>query len=628
MPAPEPEGQVEGAGEDHEDQDYFEVLEVLAMHSARTDLSQPPPPPEVLGVPSPRGLPTPITNNNINDNNNINNYNNYNSNNNNDNSNISSEVPDATETLQSDNNNNSNDNNNNNNNNNNNSNNNGDNKNNDEWQLLLEQLTKLNKNVEAFSSAFSRSQQASSASAPGMSSIMAAYLDNAIDYADKRPVVEVTVEILDLVDINMAAGQFHASFRVILDWEEPEFIEGIHYCQDVRSDKFIISNWLKEDLNAFNPRIVIANSVDLPGEEDPEHLIEPVIHRLVSRRSGDSVWMSKEYAFSGWLRCNDMDGRMYPFDMHKLPIEVVALPMPGVTTVGGKREVRLADPVLRRMEAAEKAGYLKRQGPARTSTSKAHQGRVLRADRFGDIPDEFQAHSWCMTIAPSDQGADLESLPLKAVVGEMQVCAFGGSDSGYSEYLLHIIVVRNWQSHLFEFCIQQLLTCVSLCSIWVPFNSDTIANRLSISLAIILAIVFFATEKPATIAGLHYSTIHDSFEQRMIFASTLISMENVMIWVQCYGMDRSGLPNYYLFSFNVFGIELCEEGFLMASKCDCIFCVFVIAWMIVSFLDMVIMAQLQQLRLLTNAVGELNSFYKDHDDDEEGPESRSSLLPS
>jgi len=443
--------------------------------------------------------------------------------------------------------------------------------------------------------------------------MMSAYLDNAIDYADRRPSVEVTIVILEFQNLDVASGLFDASFNVILDWEEMEFIEGIHYCQDVRSDQFVLSNWLKNDKNAFNPRIVIPNLVEARGfQEDPDNPIEPTIHRLVARNSGrDSVWLSKEYAFTGTLKARGIDARNYPFDIHQLPIEVKALPMPGMTTMGGERQVSLVDPFLRRMEAFEQSKNLKKVSP------------ILRYDKFAHPPTSIKAHHWEMLLEASEvtSGQSKESqMPLKTVVGELQVIGYGGCDNNVDEYRLDIVVSRNWWAHFFDIAIQILLTVVSLCSVWVPFNTDTIANRLSISLAIILSIVFFVTERPAAIADVSYSTAHDKFEHVMMLASTLISFENVMIWLQCYGMDRTGVPDYFLYEISIFGMDMCSEGFLRSSLFDSLFFVIIVGWISMYFVQMVVKGGVYQLRVLASAMNDLNSYYPEVESAEEDEE--------
>eukprot|EP00930_Biecheleria_cincta_P039447 TRINITY_DN27125_c0_g2_i1.p1 TRINITY_DN27125_c0_g2~~TRINITY_DN27125_c0_g2_i1.p1 ORF type:complete len:1165 (+),score=238.51 TRINITY_DN27125_c0_g2_i1:83-3496(+) len=480
-----------------------------------------------------------------------------------------------------------------------------------EWEPVVDQLKRLNKNVEALSTAWKRSQQGTSMPQSAMGGMMSAYLENAIDYADKRPKVEVTIVVQDVTSVDLATGLFEASFKVILDWQEREFLEGIHYCQDVRSDQFVLSNWLKEDKNAFNPMIVINNMVDLlkGTEEDAENPIEPIIHRLVSNNASvDSVWLTKEYEFTGTLKAST-DGRLYPFDIHRLPIEIKSVPMPGLTTLGGERTIELVDPRLRRMEAFEKS-------------TKKKKHAVFRAERFTQVPDIFFAHHWEMRIEASEISQksedEDEELPLKLNVGELEVLAFGGCDNKSDEYLLVMVLARNWKARLFDFCIQILLTLVSLFSIYVPFNADTVANRLSISLAIILTIVFFATEKPAVIADLSYSTSHDSFEQNMILASTLISIENVFGWVWCYGTNREGLPDYYMHTVMFLGADICTETFLRASRLDTIFFFFILIYMLGQFELMILKAQTKRLRFLAKTLEELNSYYSeeaggDHD---------------
>lgn len=457
-----------------------------------------------------------------------------------------------------------------------------------------------------------------------------AYLDSAIDYTDKRPPVEVTVEILDVTEISVTKLSFDASFKVTLDWEEPDFIEGIHYSQDMRSGGFVLSKWLLEDPNSFNPRITIANGVNLKGEEtsdqDERSSIDPKVRRLVTRSSGnESVWLTKEYSFEGTLLCQHVDAHMFPFDMQRLPIKIKSLPQAGLTTLGTERQVRLVNPRLRPAEEA----WLRHQAATRSGRVKAAAG--VRRPRGGtsfcvddnwEKIDNKQAHVWSMhweelstddPAAAAGEGA--EEAGQKVQVGEMQVCAFGGSNPQYDEYIFEIVVVRVWMAYWFDFYIQILLLVVSLCSVWVPFNDDTIANRLSISLTVVLSIVFFATVKPAAIGELTYVTWHDRFEHITVFIATLIALENVWVYLECWGMDRDGIPDFVLGTGMILGESLCEEGFMRTSSLDGLFWIVVVVSILLIFLWIMVSAQVYQLRYLARVMDDLNRF----DATEDGP---------
>jgi len=466
-----------------------------------------------------------------------------------------------------------------------------------DMSAVASQLARLNRNVEALASTM-RAQQVAQV-APPISDMHRAYLEHAIDYTDRRPEVQVTVEIEELVDFDLVGQQFTASFRLMLDWEEPGFVEGVHYHQDLTVNHFVISNWLLDDKNSFNPRITIANAVDFNCEEDPERPVEPKIHRLVTRsKGGESVWLTKEYQFSGALRCQHVDGAPFPFDVQRLPIQVKSVPMPGLTSLGAERKVRLVQPKLRRAEEKEKK-----------TKKKKDKNAVLRIDNYiGDL-DDLQAHHWKHKKSSSyaaGQAAGYEENNL--VVGELRVCAFGGSDPKTDEYHVEMVLVRDWTSYLFDFVMQMTLVIVELTSAWVPFNTDSISNKLSISLTIILAMVLL--EKPAAIQDLTVSTVWERFNMNLVALSVVICVGNVFVWVQCWGMDRGGMRSDLMGAKDSWLPDsLCEEDMnLRASRFDSIFMLLIFAVILVLFIHMVLHASLFQLRSLINIKDELNAM--------------------
>lgn len=472
------------------------------------------------------------------------------------------------------------------------------------WGAVIKELSSLSKNIKALASTW-QAKQATSAAA--LSGIERSYLEHAIDYSDTRPTVEVSIEILDVTSVVMHKQTFEAVFKVILDWEEPDFIEGIHYCQDMRSGGFVLSNCLLQDQNSFNPKIEIANGVDviIVGQENEEDRTEPKIHRLVGRnKSGLSVWLTKEYVFEGTLKGHNIEAKWFPFDLHRLPIEVRSVPMPGVTTLGKPRKVRLTDPVLRRAEVWEK-----RQ--ARQTGRK--EAAVLRIDDFSQVPEEINAHNWKMVHTKSGFSED-EELPLKTVLGELQVCAYGGTTSSFDGYMLEIVLVRDWQAHAFDFTLQILLVLVALISVWVPLTQDTVTNRLQISLTVILAIVFLAVDKPAAIRHVPYNTAHDNFEHFMVVISALIAVENVAAYLVCHGwpQNRDGLSDGELYNSTLGDVNLCDASHLKASNFDTICFGIIVGLMILRFLFMLLLATAYQLHQLVLVKDNLNSIHSSY----------------
>merc|ERR1711990_389895 len=84
-----------------------------------------------------------------------------------------------------------------------------------------------------------------------------------------------------------------------------------------------------------------------------------------------------------------------------------------------------------------------------------------------------------------------DATPLCTCIGEMNVCGFGGAmaDNARLRYHVEVVLVRDWRKYMFDFMNYALLVFIAGCSIYVPLNDDLLANRLSITLAIVLTLV-------------------------------------------------------------------------------------------------------------------------------------------
>ena len=65
----------------------------------------------------------------------------------------------------------------------------------------------------------------------------------------------------------------------------------------------------------------------------------------------------------------------------------------------------------------------------------------------------------------------------------------------------------------FDFMIQLLQVASAAFSLYVPMSEDSLTNRLSITLTVILTLVAFTIERPSVIEFLPYPTLHDNFER-------------------------------------------------------------------------------------------------------------------
>ena len=78
-----------------------------------------------------------------------------------------------------------------------------------------------------------------------------------------------------------------------------------------------------------------------------------------------------------------------------------------------------------------------------------------------------------------------------------------------------IVVMRNWRQYRFDYLIQIAQVISAAASFYVPFSEEMLAQRLSITLAILLTLTLFTKERPPVIEEIPYSTIHDEFQQFM-----------------------------------------------------------------------------------------------------------------
>jgi hypothetical protein len=430
---------------------------------------------------------------------------------------------------------------------------------------VVRQLALINRSVEELTTFLLRPAHV----AAPENDMRAAYYEHSIDYTDLRPDVEVTVDVLRVEDFNVHSQTFKASVRITLDWEEKEFVEGVHYFID-RSQQPKLAEILIEDPNSFNPEVCIDNLIE--PDTDVTVSVSPKrhIHRLVQRCSGEkkgqasfysedgsftrtlrpldkavskveTVWITKEYQFSGCFQCRRTDAKQFPFDMHRLPIDVKSLPLPGLSTLNEPLQVRLVDPQLRPLEESQKRA-LQLMALRRTV-----QLQPLRLDETTESlveVDGLPLHHWNQVSKNRLGNLDGEQ-PIDLTIGEMCVCAFGGRRGMCkqgNEYHVEVVLARNWTKYfMYPFLPVLMLVAIAALSGFVPLYPDVLANRLSITLAVVLTIVICATERPAAIERVCYGTTQDFFLKFMVFSSLLVALQNLLVSAHCWGMFRYGL---------------------------------------------------------------------------------------
>lgn len=109
-----------------------------------------------------------------------------------------------------------------------------------------------------------------------------------------------------------------------------------------------------------------------------------------------------------------------------------------------------------------------------------------------------------------------QAMAARAGGGASMAGAGAGIVGGQGQtYECVIVVMRNWRQYRFDYLIQIAQVISAAASFYVPFSEEMLAQRLSITLAILLTLTLFTKERPPVIEEIPYSTIHDEFQQFM-----------------------------------------------------------------------------------------------------------------
>eukprot|EP00397_Hematodinium_sp_SG-2012_P001422 GEMP01001424.1.p1 GENE.GEMP01001424.1~~GEMP01001424.1.p1 ORF type:complete len:1011 (+),score=179.60 GEMP01001424.1:380-3412(+) len=263
-----------------------------------------------------------------------------------------------------------------------------------------------------------------------------------------------------------------------------------------------MSRWLRDSDQCFNPMIEIDNKVEgefgmMSENSDVYPRIKKVLRAEEHEGSTprDVPWLTKRIRYRGKLHVPNLIADWFPLDVQRLPITIVALQLPSRTTLGLPRMVKLLDPSLR---YEDKMYQLKK-------------ARIL-------VRDTIAHHHWPET---------------GLMLGEMSLVGFGWQDPKDSVYQVDLLLIRITKRYLFDFMIQVFQVVCACFSCWVPFTSDCLANRLSITLTVILTLVAFTTQRPPVIDELPYPTFHDTFEQYMVMFAVIVALENLVASSMC-----------------------------------------------------------------------------------------------
>ena len=98
-----------------------------------------------------------------------------------------------------------------------------------------------------------------------------------------------------------------------------------------------------------------------------------------------------------------------------------------------------------------------------------------------------------------------------------------------------VLLSRRSVIYLFEFLIQAALVIAGGAALFVPFGDSILVDRSSVLLAVLLTLVIFTLERPASIDGVPYATLQDKIEQCFVVVGILTGLECFVVSQLCYG---------------------------------------------------------------------------------------------
>lgn len=302
-------------------------------------------------------------------------------------------------------------------------------------------------------------------------------------YDDEQlPEVQVTFKIYTLADLDTTTSQFFADFGVMLDWVDRCVGRDLHFSEDYHTGKLNFFPNLEEHI--FNPVISLDNAVEdimpLPGADKNPRIVA---------ETNNGIWCKKTMRFRGRLSCNEVDYLAFPFDVQALPIRVKS------SKWNKFKANKLADPKLR-MNAAH-------HPEASASAKQFLLGHRIEEGRIHLGEMAFQG------FGARKYEDDVSREPLR-------------SDT----YEIVLIMSRRFWRHVFNFVILIVMVFVAAASIFCTMETQALANRLSISLTVLLSLVAFTTQRPSAIEHIPYSTFHDNYVQFCVLCTVVISVLN------------------------------------------------------------------------------------------------------
>lgn len=341
------------------------------------------------------------------------------------------------------------------------------------------------------------------------------------------PLVELSIKIYKVSNVNTSDMTFEADFVCRLDWYDPNV-------QGVMTEDLAGLDWSQY----FNPLLFIDNSKDgaswMDGIDVVPRRKRPVSEPSVPGR-GDQrslgAWLRKTMRFRGTLAMGAADLRCFPFDLQALPIRVRA---------GRCQGLLLGTPA---------AGAATRETTGRVNLSD--DGAMKFDERYLKLDACMRGHGHYAAIGAAEA---LQEFTLRGVTGHHP------DKQRRDAYEVCIVVARpKLSSYVWDMIIQNLLVLLATTSFWD--TSTDLSSRMSISLTVLLTLAAYTAARPQAIEKAPYVTAHDWNEQTSMIVTTAISLQSVASVVLC-GQAKSDDE------FKGNGAQ-CETGWCYSRGIDC-----------------------------------------------------------
>lgn len=196
-----------------------------------------------------------------------------------------------------------------------------------------------------------------------------------LDYMNSWPEVECGISVRDISNFNLVDGTYSADVAVRLDWLDEKLQERVHYFMDAKSGRWQLCNSVAADSDfLFDPSVYIENAREsLLIEQDSDTVPRIEGMRPASDADQEEIpWLTKSFRFRAILQVPlEVNAARFPFDVHRVFINVQSRPLQGLTSLGKQRSVRLVNPALWTEQR------LRRLSEAKMENEHSHAGPEL-----------------------------------------------------------------------------------------------------------------------------------------------------------------------------------------------------------------------------------------------------------